>query len=472
MALRELLNGANLPFLCDSPLNSINEPLKRHPKNLSESVPSQTVGELVCNHYIDPTLFVAGSITLGQDDGWREANERHKKKRQKKIFMDENLRSNEVKNEERAIEKAMERYYRDTPPDSWNIYSVSSNKRGVLMPGLSIAGQRLHPKDRGPKNCGKPKFDCRGTEVRIFLSALSYAGAMFCLEEYGFSTDPETYEPRHAWEFVLNNPSVPIWVEESALKAMASTTRGQLAVGLNGISSAGQKARSDILRPFLRKLAVNFRPMTVRFDYGESSTRWAQKLANLLNKKKGGKPGAHARWYTWEEGDIQKKTDDYFAWEFMCRYKGRPGPSIDPGQLPPEWRSFQVGGEEALLPYSRLESEWSTTTVNYEFEGTMIASARVIDNHRVIALVGATGTAKTKASVAAVGWLERLWGERRSYLGYITAPHWSIREVANSLLGICQRHGVVLIVKALIQSEMACSAAVKASRSPRWRRPY
>jgi len=64
------------------------------------------------------------------------------------------------------------------------------------------------------------------------------------LDIYGFTADPETYEPIQAWEFVLSNPEVPIWVEESALKALAATSAGQLAVGLNGINSA---VRSHVL---------------------------------------------------------------------------------------------------------------------------------------------------------------------------------------------------------------------------------
>ena len=44
-----------------------------------------------------------------------------------------------------------------------------------------------------------------------------------------------------AWQFVFSNPAVPIWVEESALKALSATSHGQLAVGINGINSAGRR---------------------------------------------------------------------------------------------------------------------------------------------------------------------------------------------------------------------------------------
>ena len=377
-------------------------------QSLLDSLISQTLGELICNHRIDPELFVPGAISLGKDEGWRLANERYAERLKDEARNPENgLRPNEVGQKERRITRHVDRYYRETAAEDWNLYSVHSNSKGALKPGLELAGHRVHPKHRKAGD-GRPKFDCRGSLIRIYLPPVSWLGAMDRLDIYGFTADPETYEPIQAWEFVLSNPEVPIWVEESALKALAATSAGQLAVGLNGINSAGQKSRPDRLRPMLAQLAKDERPMTVRFDHGEYSRKAAERLSNQLNKA-----GAKAGWFCWTGGDLPEKTDDYLAEQFRRRYRGQePLREPMPGK---KWEDLRVVGKSKLPHYSRLVGEWPTTTIDREFAAEDIAKARI--ESRVIALVGATGTGKTTASVAAVELMERVSGSKSVVIG-------------------------------------------------------
>ena len=109
------------------------------------------------------------------------------------------------------------------------------------------------------------KFDCRSTRVKVFLPPLGWSGAMELLDHYGFDCPEDQYSVEKAWRFVFDTPEVRIHVEESALKALASTSIGQLAVGRNGINSGWQKSRSDRLRNPLQMLAAGGRRITVRF---------------------------------------------------------------------------------------------------------------------------------------------------------------------------------------------------------------
>lgn len=83
------------------------------------------------------------------------------------------------------------------------------------------------------------------------LPAFNLEGAIDLLGDYGFNPDPAEFEPWQAWMFILKNPEIKVFVEESALKAWSACAVGQLAVGINGINCWGQKRRSDRLHPFL-----------------------------------------------------------------------------------------------------------------------------------------------------------------------------------------------------------------------------
>ena len=108
--------------------------------DLVRVLPIQTLGELIFDHRIDPQLFAPGAITLGKDQGWEQAVERHKEKCKQQARENMNLRPNEVVQEERKIERRNREYFQQTQPDNWNLYSVNANSKGALSLGLELAG--------------------------------------------------------------------------------------------------------------------------------------------------------------------------------------------------------------------------------------------------------------------------------------------------------------------------------------------
>ena len=357
--------------------------------------------QLAWNHGIDHTLFVDGFITTGADKGWVDAIDRHAEAKKKEARNNSELRPNEVAQTERNLNRWASRTLKETPSINWNLYSAVITDRGTIKPGLEWTGQRLHPSLRNSAD-GQIKFDCRSTRVKVFLPPLGWSGAMELLDHYGFDCPEDQYSVEKAWRFVFDTPEAPIHVEESALKALASTSIGQLAVGLNGINSGGQKSRSDRLRKPLQMLAAGGRRITVRFGAGNSSAQMAQQLHRHLSKA-----GADARWYCWVGSNA--KTDDYVA----AKLRGMKVPATLP--VLGHQEDLGVRGLFSQDPYSRLCKQWSTITIDREFEPEDIQKASI--DSRVIALVGATGTAKTKASVAAVDLMERGLGHQMVVLG-------------------------------------------------------
>ena len=238
----------------------------------------QLRAELAIHHLIDQDDYVRGTITLGADEGWREALDRKARERIRAAKNNPDLRPNEVACEERSITRKTNHRFRETPPENWNIYSVGMTNKGVLLSGLHFAGQRKHPSIR-TREKGEVRFDSTGTMVKVYLPPLTWEYAMHLLDHHGFICTREEYTPEMAWQFIFSNPAVPIWVEESALKAISATSHGQLAVGINGINSAGQKTRSDRLRVPLRELAKGGRRMIVRFDNGSNSEQLSQSMS-------------------------------------------------------------------------------------------------------------------------------------------------------------------------------------------------
>ena len=212
------------------------------PQGLSPGNTEQLRGELAVDHLIDLDDYARGTITLGADEGWRQALNRKAQKRIADAKNDPDLRRNEVACKERSITRNTDFRFRETPPENWNIYSVGITNKGVLLSGLHFAGQRKHPSIRTREE-GEVRFDCTGSEVKIYLPPLSWEFAMHLLDHHGFICTREEYSPEMAWRFVFSNPAVPIWVEESALKALSATSHGQLAVVINGINSAAENAQ-------------------------------------------------------------------------------------------------------------------------------------------------------------------------------------------------------------------------------------
>ncbi|MFL0724575.1 MAG: DUF3854 domain-containing protein, partial [Prochlorococcus sp.] len=294
----------------------------------------------------------------------------------------------------------------------WSIYGVAlqPNDRKPCA-GMAYMGIRIHPSKRFRGWDGKifkvnsSAFDpiSRG----LFLPPLSYDGAIELLEGTGFSCRREDYQPHMAWLHVLQRPEISIWVEESALKAMASCSQGQLAVGLNGISSAGPVGRSDRLKAGLRQLIKDRRRVVVRFDGSTNTNSKSQSQARAIARKVKTAGAINAYWFTWwPDGPL--KTDDASA----AVITGHP--MADTLRL-----QFEIGVDDRkarLLPYSRLEIWQPTATVEREFVAEDILNARE-KRRRVIALLGATGTGKTKATVAAIEAMEHQAGRKMIVLG-------------------------------------------------------
>ncbi len=375
--------------------------MRKNFQGLRPHTTEQLRAELAIHHLIDQDDYVRGTITLGADEGWRKALDHKARERIEAAKNNPDLRPNEVACEERSITRKTDNRFRATPPENWNIYSVGMTNKGVLLTGLHFAGQRKHPSIR-TREKGEVRFDCTGTQVKVYLPPLSWEFAMHLLDHHGFICTREEYTPEMAWQFVFSNPAVPIWVEESALKALSATSHGQLAVGINGINSAGQKTRSDRLRVPLRMLAKGGRRMIVRFDNGSNSERAAQRVAGQLNRA-----GADANWFTWTDPG-KAKTDDYFAAKGKALVAGTFDRSAD------QTDSFNLN-EEEKGHYARLKGSWRTTTIDREFEPMDLVRAQ--KKSRVIALEGPTGTGKTKASVGAIALMEQALGRKVIVMG-------------------------------------------------------
>jgi hypothetical protein len=375
--------------------------MRKNFQGLRPHTTEQLRAELVVDHLINLDDYIRRAITLGADEGWREALNRKAREQIKEVKENLNLRPNEVAYEERSITRKTDYRFRETPPENWNIYSVGMTNKGVILTGLHFAGQRKHPSIR-TREKGEVRFDCTGTQVKVYLPPLTWEYALHLLDHHGFICTREEYTPEMAWQFIFSNPAVPIWVEESALKALSATSHGQLAVGINGINSAGQKTRSDRLRVPLQKLAKGGRRMIVRFDNGSHSEIAAQRLTGQLNRA-----GADANWFTWQNSDIAK-TDDYFAAKGKALVAGTFDRSTD------QTDSFNPN-EDEKGHYVRLKGGWRTTTIDREFESMDLVRAQ--KKSRVIALEGPTGTGKTKGSVGAIDLMEKAFGHKVIVIG-------------------------------------------------------
>lgn len=365
-------------------------------EDLSQALPLQTVGELVLHHGIDSTLFAAGAILVGPSDEYRAGLEAWAVKR--------NGDTTHGQTAKRANNWLLVRIQLGQAEGGWCLYSVQVNQQGWPTEGMAFVTCRIHPSKR---HSGGLKADVRGWDPSnrgLMLPPLSYQGAIELLGDYGFEADPDTYAPHQAWLFVVKTPSVSVWVEESALKAMAACSVGQLAVGLNGINSWHQKGRTNRLLPALNRLARNGRNMVVRFDRpgssGSQSENQAQLLFNRL-KKNGASGGG---WWCWLPY-MPAKTDDFVSALI----------SDTINQEKRCWLDHVVTKTGNGQSYRRLKKDWPGVVVDREFRSEdLLEPAKT---HRVIVLKGATGTAKSRAMVNALELLEQRLGQKLIVLG-------------------------------------------------------
>ncbi len=362
--------------------------------DLTQTLPLQTQGELAALHGIDPTLFVPGTVFVGPAlhyeaglDAWAQE------------------KAAETTHGQTGARAAHWRRVREalwSGEGGWSLFSVRVNQKGWPVPGEAFLGHRVHPRRRLPGS--GVKMDTRGWDRSnhgLALPPFSNSAAIQLLDHYGFKVPQEEYLPWKAWDFILREPKVPIWIEESALKAMASCSIGQIAVGINGINGAGQKGRSDRLHPFLKKLARRGRAITVRFDRPEKETSKSEQAARSLAWKLE-REGAISAWWCWHPG-MPAKTDDFIA-------------SLARGELPPEqkvWLDAKVTTAVGVGSYRRLRGEWPRHRIDREFEAADVLGIA----GRVVVLKGATGTAKSKAFVDAITQLEAETGQKQIVLG-------------------------------------------------------
>ena len=354
-------------------------------ESLRDQLPTQTAEELAARHGIDPRLFHPDSLQVGPAEAYLKGLEAWAEER--------NLNTTHGQVATRANNWAMVRQAINQAEGGWSLFSVAVNQKGWPTPGQAFVGHRIHPSRRTQ---GGPRFETKGWHPinrGLMLPAFNLEGAIELLGDCGFNPDPEEFEPWQAWMFILKNPEIKVFVEESALKAWSACSVGRLAVGINGINCWGQKRRSDRLHPFLKRLARNGRQIVVRFDRPESdksqSAIQARRLALRLERE-GSRGGG---WWTWLP-HTPAKTDDFVA-------------ALISGRIPHEKRSqlnLFVGTTSTQSSYRRLKQSWPGVEIARQFEPEDIFNAA--RDHRVVVLKGSTGTAKSKAMVGALELLE------------------------------------------------------------------
>ncbi|MDB4379436.1 DUF3854 domain-containing protein, partial [bacterium] len=271
------------------------------------------------------------------------------------------------------------------------------NRHGWPSHRHAFVGHRIHPSRRTP-GPGGLRLDATGwDEINrgLTLPPLSFDGAIDLLGEHGFTSTPETYTPEQAWLFIFKTPEVPVWIEESALKAMAACSIGQLAVGVNGINGWHQKGRSDRLMPALKRLAKNGRKVVVRFDCPGSSKSQSIHQARKLARRMEREGARNGGWWCWLP-DKPGKTDDFVA--ALIKADAETKRELR------GWLDAYVTTSATNSNYRRIKGTWTTHQTKDEFNADDLL--KVAETHRVIVLKGATGTGKSKAMLAALESLE------------------------------------------------------------------
>ncbi len=357
--------------------------------NLTDALPLQTVGELLANHGIDPTLFHASALELGPSGAYTTGLDR---------WLDEkNAETTHGQCQTRAKNCASVRRRTHQAEGGWSLFSVGVNRQGWPSHRQAFVGHRIHPSRRTPEPNGL-RLDATGwDEINrgLMLPPLSFEGALDLFGEQGFTSTPETYTPEQAWLFVFKTPEVPVWIEESALKAMAACSIGQIAVGVNGINGWHQKGRSDRLMPALKLLAKKGRKIVVRFDCPGSSKSQSMHQARKLARRMESEGARNGGWWCWLP-DKPGKTDDFVA----ALIKADAGTKRELRG----WLDAYVTTSDTNSNYRRIKGTWTTHQTKDEFNADDLL--KVAETHRVIVLKGATGTGKSKAMLAALESLE------------------------------------------------------------------
>ena len=357
--------------------------------DLRDALPPQTVGELLSCHGIDPTLFHTNAIELGPSGAYLTGLDRW--------LDDKNAETTHGQCQTRAMNCASVRRRTHQAEGGWSLFSVGVNRHGWPSHRHAFVGHRIHPSRRTP-GPGGLRLDATGwDEINrgLTLPPLSFDGAIDLLGEHGFTSTPETYTPEQAWLFIFKTPEVPVWIEESALKAMAACSIGQLAVGVNGINGWHQKGRSDRLMPALKRLAKNGRKVVVRFDCPGSSKSQSIHQARKLARRMEREGARNGGWWCWLP-DKPGKTDGFVA--ALIKADAETKRELR------GWLDAYVTTSATNSNYRRIKGTWTTHQTKDEFNADDLL--KVAETHRVIVLKGATGTGKSKAMLAALESLE------------------------------------------------------------------
>lgn len=368
--------------------------------DLRDALPPQTVGELLSCHGIDPTLFHTNAIELGPSGAYLTGLYH---------WLDEkNAETTHGQCQTRAKNCASVRRRTHQAEGGWSLFSVGVNRHGWPSHRQAFVGHRIHPSRRTP-GPGGLRLDATGwDEINrgLTLPPLSLDGALDLLGEHGFTSTPETYTPEQSWLFVFQTPEVPVWIEESALKAMAACSIGQIAVGVNGINGWHQKGRSDRLMPALKLLAKKGRKIVVRFDSPGSSKSQSKNQARKLARRMESEGARNGGWWCWLP-DKPGKTDDFVA--ALIKADAETKRELR------DWLDAYVTTSDTNSNYRRIKGTWTTHQTKDEFNADDLL--KVAETHRVIVLKGATGTGKSKAMLEALETLEAKTKAKFTVLG-------------------------------------------------------
>ncbi len=311
-------------------------------------------------------------------------------------------------------------------------HSASLRAGGLAFYGVgSKNGQVLDRAVFSTMRLEKPILDKSGKELRYLSDGLTDTDPTYLplvplewarkILPAGTEIDPLTYTPALFWRLVIEDPEIPIFIEEGAKKALAAISAGQVAIALGGITCGFQR-RSSRLRSMIRRLCCPDRKITIRFDAGkgEAERIHAERLARAINRD----TKATARVCLWD-GSLGKGTDDVadtiqdlyrelsdlddsaiaalpddLLQRCLARLRSAPQPPILLAQLS-EANSFEPKPLDAPVRLTRSPDQ----IISGCFTGEAVIEGLL--KTRLVALAGATGTSKTEAVVQVVEALRR-----------------------------------------------------------------
>ncbi|NEP00545.1 MAG: DUF3854 domain-containing protein [Symploca sp. SIO2E9] len=226
------------------------------------------------------------------------------------------------------------------------------------------------------------------TATGVFALQIPLALGQQIARKYGFEPNFISQNKYNwFWQWVINNPEIPIIITEGAKKAGALLSAGYVAIALPGVNSGyrvsvdqwGQNKRELI--PELEVLATAGRPFYLSFDQDmkpstvESVAKAQERLGGLLAQK-----GADVNVVTWDSGDC-KGCDDLIFLHGAAAYE----------------QAYQRALPLSLWRARRLNqlTHQPNISLNQRFLGELTIPAE----ERLIAIKSAKGTGKTESLI-------------------------------------------------------------------------